>query len=35
METHGLSSNEIVPVEAVSKEGHADNILRHENTHHY
>ena len=35
MKTHSLSGKEEVLGAAVSKEGHADSLLRHERTQHY
>ena len=35
VEIHQLSCKEKVPGARVSKEGHADSLLRHEMTHHY
>ena len=35
VETHRLSGKENIQRTATSKEGYADNLLRHERTHHY
>ena len=35
VKTHWHSSKEKVPGTVVSKEGHADSVLKHEMTHHY